>query len=200
MERVIVDIERDTPEINFIADMVTDYQLERVKYLLKFDPDGIQFGDDFGTQNNIMMNVETWRRFFKPRYKRLMEPIKKARKDILFHSCGHILPLIDDFAELGVNAIWPQLGVNDNEKLAEKLWEHRICLFGHLDRQRLMAHQPPPSAQEVDAAVKRMVDLFSHPEGGLIFFAEIDIGFTFENIKAAFQAFSKYGRIVKPTR
>ncbi len=195
LERVLIDIERDTAEINYIADMLTDYQLGIVKHLLKFDPDGISFADDYGTQHNLMLSLKTWRRFFKPRYERLMEPIKKAGKDIIFHSCGHILPLIDDFGELGINAIWPQLGVNDNEKLAEKLLQHHICLYGHLDRQRLMAHQPPPSPQEVDAAVKRMAQLFGHREGGLIFFAEIDIGFTFENIKAALDAFWKYGKM-----
>lgn len=189
-DRVLIEIERDASEINKIADMITEYQLSVVKHHLAVGADGVGFGDDFGAQNSLMISVKTWRRFFKHRYETLMEPVKKAGKQILFHSCGYTLPLIDDLADLGINTFWPQLDANDNLLLAKKLHEQRICLTAHMPRQYLIHYGTP---QEIDVAVKKVVDLFRLPEGGLVFWAEIDPEVPFQNIEALFQAFYKYG-------
>jgi len=192
-ERCLMDIKRDTREINTIADLITGYQLEMVKYYLSLGVDGIQFGDDWGTQRGLMISPVTWRQFFRPRYELLVKPIKKAGKEVWFHTCGQTILLMDDFSEIGVDVIWPQFFYDQyNMALAEKLRELRMCLLAdvpHIDNCKLMQFG---TLQEVDAAVKSVVDLFGQPEGGLIFFGEIVNGIPLENIRALFQAFYKY--------
>ena len=56
-EDVLMDIASDTTEINRLADLITDYQLKRVHYLLARGVDAIQFGDDFSTQFDLMMSL-----------------------------------------------------------------------------------------------------------------------------------------------
>lgn len=186
---VLIDLIDDSPEINRLANIIAEYQLEVVNYYIAVGADGIMFADDWGSQNSLIINPAAWRRFFRPRYAHIMEPAKKAGLDIFFHSCGHILPLFDDLADLGINVIWPQLGNNDNKILADKCRQKKICVELHMDRQRLMTFAQPA---EIDRAVAEAKQTFGNGNGGLIFHAEIDNGFAFERIKALLRAFQKY--------
>ena len=89
-EDVLIDITLDTPEINRLADMVLDYYAVVVDNALAMDADAVAVGDDYGTQQALLMSPVVWRRFFKPRYQALLEPVVRAGKKILFHSCGCI--------------------------------------------------------------------------------------------------------------
>lgn len=186
---VLVDLMDDSPEINKVINIIAQHQLEMVNYYIAAGADGIMFADDWGTQNSLIIDPATWRKFFQPQYLRIMEPVKKAGRDIFFHSCGHILPLFDDLAELGINVIWPQLGTNDNKMLAEKCRQKKICVELHMDRQRLMSFARP---EEIEQAVAEAKITFGNDNGGIIFHAEIDNGFTFERVAALLRSFQKY--------
>jgi uroporphyrinogen-III decarboxylase len=186
---VLVDLMDDSPEINRLADIVAGYQLKCVNYYAALGADGIMFADDWGSQNSLLINPDVWRRFFQPRYARIMAPAKKAGVDVFFHSCGHVIPLFDDLADLGINVIWPQLGNNDNKTLAKKCRQRKICIELHMDRQRLMSFA---RAEEIDRAVAEARKTFGSEDGGLIFHAEIDNGFAFERVEALLRAFEKY--------
>ena len=188
-EDVLMDIYDDTISINRLADMITEYMLKMIEYYIALGVDGIQFGDDFGTQQSLLFDLDTWRRFFKPRYAKLMEPIKQAGKHIFFHSCGHTLELVDEFADLGVNVFWPQLNVNNNRILAKRCRQNRICLMLHLDRQKLLPFGTP---EQIDREVQLAVKLFADSTGGVILYGEIDNDFPLTNIVALYKAFEKY--------
>lgn len=180
-EDVLMDIASDTAEINRLADLITDYQLKRVHYLLARGVDAIQFGDDFSTQFDLMMSLATWRRFFKPRFARLMRPVHTAGKSIFFHTCGCGGRLLEDFADLGVHAIWPQIDVYDPADLARRCREAKIAIALHPNRGELMIRSSP---EEVRLGVRKLVDEFSMAQGGTWFYVEIDSGFPFQNVKA----------------
>ncbi len=182
-EDCMVDIMMDTPEINRIADIITDYAEGCVLHNLAIGADAIQFGDDFGTQLAPIFPPEVWRRFFKPRYERLCAPIRKAGKKIFFHSCGQITPHLEDFAELGVNAIWPQLPLYDQRELARRCRELRIAVQLHPDRGDLMQRKTP---QEVREYIPRLLENFDSANGGSWLYLEVDPGFKWENIQALF--------------
>ena len=183
-EDCLIDIMDDTPEINRIADMITEYMEGCVQHLLAAGVDAIQFGDDFGTQQASIFSPEVWRRFFKPRYERLCAPIRKAGRKIFFHSCGQITSLLEDFAELGVDAIWPQLPLFDMHELTRRCKSLGLALTLHPDRGQLMQRGTP---QEVREYVPRMLDTFDTASGGSWLYLEIDPGFKWENIEALFE-------------
>ena len=180
-EDVLMDIASDTAEINRLADLITGYQLKRVHYLLARGVDAIQFGDDFSTQVDLMMSLRTWKKFFKPRFELLMKPVHAAGKKVFFHTCGCGLRLLEDFADLGVHAIWPQLDVYDQPDLARRCHEAKIAIEIHPNRGELMIRSTPA---QVRSAVLKLVDIFSMAEGGSWFYVEIDSGFPFENVQA----------------
>jgi hypothetical protein len=87
-ESILMDIEDDTPEINRIADIIGSYDAELVRSALSLRSDAVTFGDDLGTQNALMISPESFRRFFKPRYRSLFAPAVAAGSRVFFHSCG----------------------------------------------------------------------------------------------------------------
>jgi len=184
-EDVLMDIQDDTDEINAIADIIFGCREQQVAHALALDVDGVAFGDDYGTQGSLILSLPVWRRFFEPRYERLMAPIRAAGKDIHFHSCGYVLPLLPDLAELGVNSIWPQLPLYDPAELSRTCRELGLAVTLHIDRSHLMTYGTP---EEVRRKVAEVASVFRQPDGGAWWYIEIDTGFPWENVVALFEA------------
>ena len=183
-EDVLIDIAQDTPEINRLADRLVDYYAVQVENALAVGVDAVSVGDDYGTQQGLMMAPKTWRRFFLPRYRTLFEPVKRAGKKILFHSCGKIDPILADLREVGADAIWPQLPLFDLPELARRCRELGLAVQLHPDRGELMQRATP---QAVRAYLERLVETFNPLGGGSWLYLEVDPGFPWPNVEALFR-------------
>ena len=184
-EDVLMDIYMNTPEINEIADMVTDYVQHTVNRAILLGADGIIFGDDYGTQQSLLVSLDLWRKFFKPRYKAVFDPIIKSGKKIFFHSCGKISDLFDEFHDLGVNVIWPQLPAYNADELSRKCRDLDLTIELHPDRGDLMQKG---STDEIRRYVDGLVEKFDPLSGGSWFYIEIDPGFPWRNVEALFES------------
>ena len=183
-EDVLMDVTLDTPEINKLADMIMEDVAKRVRHSLAIGADGVAFGDDFGTEASLLVSPNTWRTFFKPRYKALMEPVVKAGKKVFMHSCGQLSPLLEEFKDVGVDVIWPQLPAYDLPELATRCRELGLALELHPDRGNLMQKGTP---EDVKNYVNMLVDTFDPLAGGSYLYIEIDPGFPWENVQALFE-------------
>jgi len=183
-EDVLIDITHDTPEINQLADLLVDYFAVTVQNALLAQVDAISVGDDFGTQQALMMSPKTWQRFFLPRYQRLFAPIKQAGKRIFFHSCGQVSAIVPDLRSIGVDAIWPQLPLYPHVEFARQCRELGLALTLHPDRGNLMQRSTPAQVREY---LLRLVDEFDCLSGGSWLYAEIDPGFPWENVEMMFK-------------
>lgn len=69
----------------------------------------IQFSDDLGSQNSLLLSAATYREMIWPFHKALYTYVKEHYPHIkvLLHSCGAISPLLDDLIDAGVDAINP---------------------------------------------------------------------------------------------
>jgi hypothetical protein len=180
-EDVLMDIATDSVEIHRLADRITEYHLAYVKYLLARGVDAVQFGDDFGTQSDLMLSPKMWRRFFAPRYAVLIQVIKQSGAKVFFHTCGKAQALLGDIAALGVDAIWPQLNAYDLRELAHFSRESGVAVALHPDRGELMIRS---CADEVRNYVRNLAETFDVDRGGAWFYVEVDRGFPFENVVA----------------
>jgi hypothetical protein len=180
-EDVLMEIGTDEPEINRLADKIVEYHEARIAYWLERGIDAVQFGDDFGTQWALMLSPQTWRRFFRPRFERLMAPVHQAGKKVFFHLCGHNAGILDDLAGMGVHAIWPQLNAYPQGWLAKWSRDAKVAVAVHPDRGDLMARATP---DDVRAAVGALSEEFQLAEGGGWFYIEIDSGFPWANVEA----------------
>jgi len=124
--------------------------------------------DDFGTQKSLMLSPRMFRDLIKPRWKEVIDHIKSLGDvKVMFHSDGAILPLLEDFVDMGVDILNPVQtsveGLQDTSALKEA-WGDRLCFHGAIDVQQML---PNASAEELEAEVAlRVRDLGR--EGGYI--------------------------------
>ena len=110
------------------------------------------FGNDFGTQLDLIMSPEMFRKFVMPGFKRIIEGIKKYNKKVLLHSCGSIYRIIPDLIEAGVDAIHPiqaaAVGMSAQD-LAQ--FKNDISFVGGIDAQTFFVNATPDEIErEVD--------------------------------------------------
>jgi hypothetical protein len=183
-EDVLIEISQDAPGVNRLADMLVEYYAVVVANALAVGADAIAVGDDFGTQKSMMISPRVWRRFFRPRYRALFEPVLAAGKGIFFHSCGCVGPILEDLAELGATAVWPQLPLFDHRSLARRCRELGLAVQMQPDRGELMQRATP---EQVTAYLLRLVDEFATCDGGSWLYLEVDPGFPWENVRAMYE-------------
>ena len=192
-EDVLADIGSDSPEVHRLADMLTEYQGRMIDYLLARGVDAIQFGDDFGTQERLLLSPRLWRSFFHHRYEHLVQRAVKGGAKVLFHSCGAVGRLLDDIASLGVHAIWPQLNAHKLPELSAFSKANRVAIAIHPDRGDLMIRSSP---QAVRTNVLELADTFGVADGGAWFYVEIDSGFPYENVVTLTETIARLRHIV----
>jgi uroporphyrinogen decarboxylase len=182
-ELILMDIEDDTLQINRIADIINGYNMSLARHAMLLGSDAVAFGDDLGTQNALMISPAAFCRFFKPRYKELFDPIRRAGGSVFFHSCGQVTAVMKDLREVGVTALWPQLPLYDLRELARQCRDLGIVVQLHPDRGELMQRGTPCQIRDY---VLRLLDVFDTAHGGSWLFLEIDPGFPWKNVEALF--------------
>ena len=189
MTNLLMDLAEDRPEVHELADRLVEYRLAHIKRYLETQVDAIEFADDWGAQDRMLIHPELWRNFFKPRYKRLFEPVKEAGRFIWFHTDGWTLDILEDLIELGIDVLNPEHDVMGDERVAKHV-AGRVCIKTNIDTQYLL---PRGSPDEIRAYVKKLLVLFGNYNGGIILHGEIGPDVPLENVQALFSAFYEFG-------
>jgi uroporphyrinogen decarboxylase len=189
-ENLLIDTFMESDEFYKLCEIVEDYYTTYLDLWLETDVDGIVFADDWGTQISLLIDPESWRRLFKPIYKRLFEKAKNAGKFVFMHSDGYILDLYDDFIELGVDAINSQVWCMGLDKVAAKC-NGRITNWGEICRQNIL---PFGTSEDVQYAINQMKKHL-WVNGGLIGQFEAAHDQPLENIKTGINGWNKDNQI-----
>jgi uroporphyrinogen decarboxylase len=146
---------------HYVLENMVDHQKKRMEqYLKAVGPylDVVFVGDDLATNQSTIMSHEVFREMVKPYFKDYWSFIKKMapRAKLMYHSCGAIVPFLDDLIEIGVDILNP-IQVNaagmDTRALKERFGE-RLCFWGAVDAHEVMR---VGSAADVEAEVRRRV-------------------------------------------
>ena len=188
-EEIMVDFAEEPPELRQLIDIVLAYNLRQVDLLLKQlkEPQLLYFGDDLGMQASLPISPEKWRKYLKPCFAQIYDRCRKAGHWIYMHTDGHILEIIPDLIECGVNVVNPQVRANGLDQLA-KVCKGKVCLDLDLDRQMF----PFCTPAEIDAHVREAVEKLGSPKGGLWLKAEISHDIPLENMEAICTALERY--------
>lgn len=177
------DFIKKPQQLYSLIEQLTEYNLELVKKLLEFkDLDMIYFGDDLGMQDRLLMSPRIYREFIIPAYRRIFKYVRDRGIHVYLHSDGHILEIVDFLIESGVTILNVESQTNGMENLAN--YRGRVCLDVYVDPQYLLPFGTP---SDVKAYVRRMVQLLSLKNGGLIIRAEPNPPINLENIEALCQ-------------
>ncbi len=152
-------------------------------------------GEDLGMQDQPMLSPKMFRERIKPLMKLMIDSIKaKSNAKIALHSCGSVYEFIEDFIEIGFDALNPlQATAKDMEpkKIKEKAGRD-LALWGSIDTHIVL---PKGSLQDVKDEVKKKIEILGDG-GGYILSADhnILIDIPMKNLEAMFEAAIEFGQ------
>ncbi|MHB9132980.1 MAG: uroporphyrinogen decarboxylase family protein [Armatimonadota bacterium] len=185
-ENLYADLaDEDCEEVYILRDKVFEFYRAYTERWVRYDVDGIIFGDDWGSQRSLLISPRKWREFFKPKYQELFDIIRNAGKRVFFHSDGYILDIYPDLIEMGVSALNSQVWCMGLD--AVQPYVGKITFWGELDRQHLLPNGTPA---EIKQAAYQMAEKLSC-NGGLIGQCEPDHLTSLENLEAALRVWGE---------
>lgn len=172
---------------------IHDYYMKELEFWVTTDVEAIMFMDDWGSQQQLLIQPEIWRDLFKPLYKDYCDLAHANGKFAFMHSDGCISSVYEDLVEVGVDAQNSQLFVMDMEDLSKRV-KGKITFWGEIDRQHIMPSEDP---QVVRDAVRTVAKNLYDPRGGIIAQFEFGPGVHPDN---AMVVFDEWDRIQEEAR
>ena len=121
--------------------------------------DGFFFGNDFGTQRDLLIAPAQFDAFVLPWVQRFAGQAREFNLQVILHSCGSVYRIIERLIAAGVECLHPlqarAFGM-DAQSLASR-FAGRIAFLGGVDTQELLVHQTPA---EVAREVRRLKEIF----------------------------------------
>ena len=152
--------------------------------------------NDLGGQDGPVISPSMYRKYIKPRQKKLNSFIKNKKSSIyiFFHCCGSIYDLLPDLIETGIDIINPVQvsAAKMNTKRLKKEFGDALTFWGGIDTQEILPYGTP---QEVKDEVKRRIDDLA-PGGGFVLTSvhNIQADVPPENIMAMWETLQEYGK------
>ena len=166
LEELLVDFIARPELAEALLDRVTDLSLRAAVIMAEAGVDVLITGDDIGTQSRMMMSMDMWRRWLKPRLGKVIAAAKAKRPDLLifYHSCGFIEPAIPELIEIGVDILHPVQPESMDPVKIKRLYGDRLSFWGTIGTQTTMPFGTP---EEVRATVARHIEVLGE-NGGLL--------------------------------
>ncbi len=195
LEQFLVDL-HEQPEIPAaICTRVEEYyRLRALRAIEAADGivDIVGSGGDIGEQQRMLLSPGVWRARIKPYTGRLITTFKRMGLKTFYHSDGSIVPVIDDFIELGLDVLDPiQVGAAGMrpEELYPRFGD-RISFHGAIDEQQLLPHG---TVDQVYRETVRTIDILGARGGYIVSPTHMVQGDTPpENVAAIYRAASEY--------
>ncbi len=165
LENTWADIYNAPEELGRLLDILVEMNLVAIERYAAAGVDGLIFCDDWGLQNRLMISPASWRALWKPRYARIYRAAHDAGLYTFLHSCGHIVAILDDLIDAGLDAIHMDQQENMGLELLGERFGGRITFFSCVDIQNTMVHG---TLDDICRYCRRMVRLLGRPEGGFI--------------------------------
>ena len=182
MEKAFVDLAEQPPELSLLLDKIHQHYLKELEVWAATDVDAVCLMDDWGTQQGLLTSPDVFRRFFLPMYKDYAEVARHHDKFLFMHSDGHILSVLPELIEVGVDAINAQIFCMGVRELGEK-YRGKITFWGEIDRQHLL---PYGSREDIQQAVHE-VWRHLHQDGGVIGQCEFGLEANPENVFTVYE-------------
>lgn len=142
MEELMVDMMMEDEKATALLNLITQFAISKATTYTKAGVDILSLGDDIGTQNSLMIDVGLWEIWLKPRLAKVIEAVRQINPDILifYHSCGYIIPFIDQLIEIGVDILNPVQPECMNFDEVHDEFGDRLSFWGTLGTQELLPY------------------------------------------------------------
>ena len=183
----------DQPDlIAAIFKRVAETQLAVFERIVELDHIGAMwYGDDMAFTEGLMVSPQALRQHVFPYLKEMGNICKRKDLPFILHSDGNLWSIMDDFLDIGFNAIHPiEPKAMELAELKAKLGD-RLCFLGAVDLGEVLTRGTPAI---VDAAVRECIRIAA-PGGGYAVGSSNSVTYwvPMENYEAMLRAARKYG-------
>ncbi|NWG12626.1 MAG: uroporphyrinogen-III decarboxylase-like protein [Acidobacteria bacterium] len=197
LEQALIDLEENPELVQAMIDRIMEFRTEHIRRMLKAArgrADILQIADDYGSQNGLMMNPATWRRFFAPPLKTIADLAHESGMKVFLHCDGSSRAILPELIQLGIdilNPVQPQCAGMDPRELKEAFGS-QLCFHGAIDTQSTL---PFGKKEDVIAEVRERIEVLGKGGGYIlapVHTVEADV--PLENILAVYDAARMFGR------
>jgi uroporphyrinogen decarboxylase len=165
-EQLLVDLHLDPPMAEACLERMTQIKCQLARRYAEAGVDVLIFGDDIGEERDMILSPELWRRWLKPRLRRVIAAAKEINPEVIcyYHSDGNIQAVIPELIETGVEILNPIQPECIDPLEVKQEYGAVLTLWGTIGTQRLMPFAEP---QEVADTVRAMIREVGY-NGGLV--------------------------------
>lgn len=193
MENFLADVAAEKERVKELLNRITDILEVEIYRFADCGVDGIMSGEDWGTQDRLLVSPKSFREIFKPCFERLCGAAHSRGLSVWFHSCGHVTEVLEDWVEAGIDVCqFDQPELHGIDYLSEN-FGGRMHFWSPVDIQKTLQTRDPA---KIEAAAKEYIEKLGSFGGGFIagyYGSNEAIGIDPELQAIASRAFMKYG-------
>lgn len=161
MENYLIKMYTHPEVVHAVTDRVCEFYFEaNERFFAVAGPevDGFFFGNDFGTQIDLICGPEQFDQFIMPWFTRFTKQAHDHGYQALLHSCGAIYKVIGRLIDAGVDCLHPlqALALHMDAVTLSRDFGGRIAFMGGIDTQNLLVHG---TSEDVKQEVRRVKNL-----------------------------------------
>ena len=191
MDRFFMDLALNPGLVETLVAKLLEFHLEHNRRIFEVaakHTDIFMLGDDFGSENGLLISLAMFRKFFKPALRDLISLAKEFDLKTMLHTCGAVRELIPDLIEIGLDILNPiqTRAKGMDPKRLKKEFGKDICFHGSIDIQKTLPFGTP---DEIKRTVNSHIKTLG--EGGGFILApshNLQLDIPIDNIIAMYEA------------
>lgn len=161
MEHYMMNMFSNPKLVHAVTDRVCEFYYEANERFFEAAGDlvdGFFFGNDFGTQLDLICGPKQFDEFILPWFQKFTDQGHRHGYQVILHSCGSIHKVIDRLIDAGVDCLHPlqAKAVDMDAVTLARDFKGRIAFMGGIDTQDLLVNGTPA---DITADVRRVRDL-----------------------------------------
>lgn len=160
-ENYFIKMHTDPAVVEAVTERILDYLVAANDLFLKAAGGSFDiffFGNDLGTQLDLLISPENFKKFVLPGFKRIIGVAKKYGKKVMLHSCGAIYRAIPLLIEAGVDILHPlQAKAKNMDAASLSQYKNDLAFCGGIDTQGLLVSGKPDDIRREVDRVKRLL-------------------------------------------
>ncbi len=147
MEDLMVYFLTEPDFVHDLLERIAEFNIGIIRRAAACGVDAIHFGDDWASQNGLMISPDLWRTFILPPFARMCAAARQAGLFVSLHSCGKVESLFPDLITAGVHVFDPfQPEVMDIWQLRDR-YRGALSFWGGLSLQRTLPFGTPDDVE-----------------------------------------------------
>ncbi len=150
MEDMMMDMMMEDDRAPALLDRITDFACAKAEAYAEAGADILSLGDDIGAQHSILIDVGLWEKWLKPRLAKVIDTARNINPEILifYHSCGYIIPFLEQLVEVGVDILNPiQPECMEFEQVHDMVGD-RASFWGTIGTQQILPFGSPQQVRQ----------------------------------------------------